>query len=74
MHQIPMWTTESGEISVRIFLIPHRWFAPRLSTSEFALVWRTVLLSSACTCVHAVSTHVHTPYIYAYVIFIGGHR
>ncbi len=31
-------------------------------------MWRTFLLSSACTCVHAVSTHVHTPYIYAYVI------
>ncbi len=26
--------------------------------TEIKLLWRTVLLSSACTCVHAVSTHV----------------
>jgi hypothetical protein len=31
-------------------------------------LWRAVLLASACTCVHTVSTHVHTPYTYAYVI------
>ncbi len=41
---------------------------PSRGQSSRGALWRAVLLASACTCVHAVSTYVHTPYIYAYVI------
>jgi hypothetical protein len=34
---------------------------PSRGQSSGGALWRTVLLPSACTCVHAVSTHVHTP-------------